>query len=68
MNRTLRAEVTQIYQRGRRLVFAPKIVEGAKPTSAKKRSSPQHEAHLYDEEPIHFDTNMEKLEVNEEHI
>ena len=50
MKKTPRAEVTKAYHRGMRLVFAPNIVEGTKPTSIEQRSSPQHEAHLHDEE------------------
>lgn len=70
VKRTPRPEVTQTYQRGRKLVFTPHIVEGAKLTLVEptEQGSPSlHEAPLQDEEPFHLDTDMVDLKVNEGH-
>ena len=61
-------KVTKTYQRGRRLVFAPQIEEGAKPTTLAEEGSPSHhEDSLYDEEPIEHDFDLVDLEVHYEH-
>lgn len=65
--RTPRHEVTQIYQRGRKLVFTPHIVDGAKITSEEQGSQSQHEETLQDEEPFHINTDMVDLNVSEKH-
>lgn len=63
-----RHQVTKTYQRGRRLVFSPKIEEGAKPTTLAKQGSPSHhEAYLHDEEPIEHDFDLVELEAHDDH-
>lgn len=64
--RVPKAEVTQKYVRGKKLVFAPDIVERTKPTSGEHGLSSHHEAPLQDEEPFHLDSDMADLEVSEE--
>ena len=47
-------------------MFAPKIVEGAKPTWVAQRSLAQHEPLLQDEGPSHLDIDKEYLEREED--
>lgn len=62
-----RLEVTKTYHRGKRLVFAPQIEEGDKPTTSIEQGSPSHhEASLHDEEPIEDDSDLVDLEAHDE--